>query len=377
MENQNDRHKQEEWTVEKLVNLRDENIIHVNSEYQRGAVWNDDQKRMLIDSVLRGYRIPLFYFRLIKRGDEMYGSRTLEVVDGQQRINALYDFVEEKIPPLFDPFQEKWFPESFGVEECPWAGKVYPTLPDDINLAFNRRTFSVVVMDCDEDEARDLFIRLQHGSALNAQEVRDAWPGKFCELVLELGGKEGLGLPGHDFVRNLVRSPSKDRGKKRQAAAHLLMQFMERCKRGEEGFVAGKSEVLDEFYRRHVNLQTDSPEIRRFRSILDKLAELFAGHHPLKIHEAVDIMLFVNDLWDKRSRDWERGIVAAFHDFTKATALAWGITLDGSESEDFQQIWSYNLIASGRGSNNVGKIRERYAIFASQMTRLLAEHLRG
>ena len=38
--------------------------LRVNPEYQRGTVWNLPQKQALIDSLLRGYQIPLFYVHL-------------------------------------------------------------------------------------------------------------------------------------------------------------------------------------------------------------------------------------------------------------------------------------------------------------------------
>jgi uncharacterized protein with ParB-like and HNH nuclease domain len=46
-------------TVQELLELRVNNMLAVNPEYQRGAVWSVGQKKKLIDSVLRGYPIPL------------------------------------------------------------------------------------------------------------------------------------------------------------------------------------------------------------------------------------------------------------------------------------------------------------------------------
>ena len=42
-------------------------ILSVDPEYQRGAVWKEDQQKMLIDSVLRGYPLPLTYLHHKKR----------------------------------------------------------------------------------------------------------------------------------------------------------------------------------------------------------------------------------------------------------------------------------------------------------------------
>jgi len=41
--------------IKDLLDLKRNNILTVNPEYQRGAVWKDPQQKKLIDSVLRGY----------------------------------------------------------------------------------------------------------------------------------------------------------------------------------------------------------------------------------------------------------------------------------------------------------------------------------
>ena len=39
------------------------------------------------------------------------------------------------------------------------------------------------------DEVRDLFIRLQSGTALTRQQIRDAWPGNLGPFIERLAGK--------------------------------------------------------------------------------------------------------------------------------------------------------------------------------------------
>ena len=48
-------------TVGDLLDLKKANMLYPNPEYQRGAVWTPAQKKRLVDSVLRGYPIPLIY----------------------------------------------------------------------------------------------------------------------------------------------------------------------------------------------------------------------------------------------------------------------------------------------------------------------------
>ena len=79
-------------TVKSLVAWREEDFMMANPEYQRGEVWRQGQQKKLIDSIFRGYQLPIIYLHDIRR--EAYGKvqERLEIIDGQQRINALYRY---------------------------------------------------------------------------------------------------------------------------------------------------------------------------------------------------------------------------------------------------------------------------------------------
>ncbi|MEZ6015674.1 MAG: DUF262 domain-containing protein [Planctomycetota bacterium] len=223
-------------TVEALLGLRANNMLAVNPEYQRGAVWSVGQKKKLIDSVLRGYPIPLIYLHHIKK--EVFGHtrEDFEVIDGQQRMNALHEFKEGAFK-LFDPVAdeaEARFPAFVKDEPCPWGGKDFPHLDDETRKRFLATPLSVVMIETDNaNEARDLFIRLQAGMPLNAQEKRDAWPGKFTEFVLKVGGKPEIArYPGHEFFVKLMGARATGRGKVRQLAAQMVMLFLKRRETG-------------------------------------------------------------------------------------------------------------------------------------------------
>ena len=54
-------------TVEELLQLKTANMLYANPEYQRGAVWTLAQKKRLVDSVFRGYPLPLIYLHHISK----------------------------------------------------------------------------------------------------------------------------------------------------------------------------------------------------------------------------------------------------------------------------------------------------------------------
>ncbi len=59
-------------------------------DFQREEVWPDDKKRLLIDSILRGWHLPKFYFRKVD-------DSTFECVDGQQRLSAIFSFFADDL----------------------------------------------------------------------------------------------------------------------------------------------------------------------------------------------------------------------------------------------------------------------------------------
>ena len=107
-------------------------------------------------------------------------SERFEVIDGQQRINALYEFHEGAFK-LFDPVKDEAvarFPDFITKEPCPWGGRGFPDLSDELKEQFLDTPLRIVKIEThDPNQARDLFVRLQAGMPLNSQEKRDAWPG--------------------------------------------------------------------------------------------------------------------------------------------------------------------------------------------------------
>ena len=181
-------------TVSDLLELRSADMLYANREYQRGAVWSTAQKKMLVDSVLRGYAIPLIYLHHISKQVAGHRLDKFEVIDGQQRINALYEYREGSFK-LFDPqveadADEAQFPSFIELEPSPWGGKRFEELSPELQEKMLSTPLALVLVKTDiSDEARDLFIRLQAGMPLNSQEKRDAWPGNFTKYILKIGGK--------------------------------------------------------------------------------------------------------------------------------------------------------------------------------------------
>lgn len=62
----------------------------VNRRYQRKLVWSVEEKAKLVDSALKRLPIPLILLTETNFED----SPRFEVIDGLQRLNALFSFIE-------------------------------------------------------------------------------------------------------------------------------------------------------------------------------------------------------------------------------------------------------------------------------------------
>lgn len=369
----------DDLTVRAVLELKSQQMLVVNPEYQRGVVWTLSQKRKLVDSVLRGYPIPLLYLHRIRQAAGKLVSERYEVIDGQQRINALSDFHEGAFK-LFDPVKdeaEARFPDFIKKQPCPWGGRLFQDITDDLKEKFLNALLRIVQIEThDPDEARDLFVRLQAGMPLNSQEKRDAWPGQFTDFVLRLGGKPGLArYPGHDFFNVLMRAGKvKDRGKFRQLAAQIAMLFFTRRGGSDIAFRDTNAQAIDDFYYENLGFNAESNDAHRLSEILEKLTELLRDHKRPKIigHEAIHLVLLVDTLLDDYTRSWESSFAMAFDDFRQKFALA-KLTRDEPNPSDY---WLRYGVLTRVNSDRGDGIQRRHEFFSARMRDLLQPQLK-
>lgn len=362
--------EQDIMTVGQLVELKRAKMLSANPEYQRGAVWSRTQQRKLIDSVMRGYPLPVIYLHHIKTKVAGMSREDLEIIDGQQRINALYDFSEGAFT-LFDPIADEAtarFPTFIKVQPCPWAGKQFADLLPELRDQFLKTPISVAKIETDQvNEVRDLFVRLQSGLPLNQQETRDAWPGQFTEFILKLGGKPELArYPGHLFFTQVLRmKPGSDRGKTRQLAAQLTMLFLTKRRHGADRFCDINAGAINEFYYSNLDFDPQSEDAQRLGSILNKLDKLLDSekHPKLRGHDAIHAVLLLDTLVDDYARSWEDRFPVALDKFLKALAHS-KANFDDNGSDDFwTQYGQWTRVNSDRADT----IARRHRFYVGKM----------
>ena len=359
--------KSDKISIKELLELKKNSMLIVNPEYQRAAVWSDSQQKKLIDSVLRGYPLPLIYLHHKTRVVAGMQSEGLEIIDGQQRINALYTFGESALK-LFDPVKDDKvarFPSFVKDTPCPWAGCNFLGLSEELKTRFmNTEIFIVKVKTDIEDEARDLFIRLQAGLPLNAQEKRDAWPGGFTELILKLGGKPEITRhQGHDFFKTYVSRNSKDRGEIRQLCAQICMLFFERLEHGSWTDIG--TQRVDDYYYRNLGFDINSPLVIRLIKVLDVAVQLFSGQTSPKFkgHEAIHVVLLLDSLLSEYTPAWKPNFIRAYDSFKANTA-------NNKKQRSGEYWFEYGALTQTQSAEG-RTIQRRHALFVKHMIREL------
>src|SRR5437667_2996028 len=140
----------DERALDKISKRRDRYEI---PDWQRQEVWDRAKKQQLIDSILRGWKLPKFYFLKVSDDPESY-----EVVDGQQRLVTIFEFFENEFP-LAEETAEKF------------GGTRYEELPDNVVDLFDDYEIEFdEIEDASEEEVKEFFQRLQEGLPLTSAE---------------------------------------------------------------------------------------------------------------------------------------------------------------------------------------------------------------
>jgi hypothetical protein len=135
------------------------------------------------------------------------------------------------------------------------------------------------------DEVRDLFIRLQSGTALTRQQVRDAWPGNVGPYVERIAGKLKR-LPRFNFLSRLDRRGSRRDDDdlddpfhdSRVTASQLLRLFLER-QRGQ--IPAVDARALDDLYHSQTDFDPQGEVARTFERLLRYCQQIIGDGAPL------------------------------------------------------------------------------------------------
>lgn len=152
--------KQRYYTAIHFRDWRDEGILNVSPKFQRRKVWSKPARSYLIDTLLLGMPVPPIYLRVVQAPSR--DQVIHEVIDGQQRISAVLDYIDDA------------YPLSRNIE-TEWQGRRFSQLPPEQQEQILQYSFTCSVFYGIEDpDVLGIFARMNTFSVrLNAQELRN------------------------------------------------------------------------------------------------------------------------------------------------------------------------------------------------------------
>lgn len=137
--------------------------IELQPDFQRkDRIWKEDKKAKLIESILMGLPLPVFYFAVKPNG-------TWIIVDGLQRITSVYDFMRGEFPL-----------KDLKVLGEKYDGLYFRDLERTQQRSIREYAITAYLIDMDKDTDNsnvlvELFHRINtYGVKLSPQEIRSA-----------------------------------------------------------------------------------------------------------------------------------------------------------------------------------------------------------
>jgi Protein of unknown function DUF262/HNH endonuclease len=270
------------YKIGELVSAWKDSSLKINEEYQRGASWSTAQMQGLVDSVFRKYPIPPIFLHEIK-SQGLGGKETIryEIVDGQQRIRALAEYFSDKFSLLEASDKRLKLPNSLRKLPATWGKRRFPELDGGMRTYLENTELDVFLITsvANPDEVRDLFIRLQSGTALSRQQIRDAWPGTVGPFIERLAGKMKK-APAVSLFKQVDRRGSRGEDERdpyesdRQFCAQLFCLFLARESDYRSQQSIGANE-LDKVYHENTTFDANGEAAKRFQETLVRASGVF------------------------------------------------------------------------------------------------------
>lgn len=321
------------------------------------------QKCWLIESVLKNVPIPELF---IQRTTDEEGMSEHAVVDGQQRIRTLLQFVgaDTDVDQVeYDKFALDKLPPS-----SPWYGLTFSELKAEEKIAFYNYSLAVRNVETnDEEDVKDMFRRINRfTTVLNPQEIRNAtYGGPFSELANKLADDHG------DFFaeNRIITAAAIRRMNDVEFVAELLIGIM-------HGPQAGTPKVIDDYYQQYEDLEGDFPAERStkrtFSRVVAQIEDLVPELRTTRWHNKNDfysLFAVLSALTESKALagvDSER-LQAALLDFANQVDRL--VKDETTESSTEARSYYRSVI---KGANDKGRRSSRHAALLGFITKSIS-----
>jgi hypothetical protein len=331
------------WKVSTLYKLKDK--INEQPVYQRGEVWSSRKRSLLIDSMLRGIDIPKIYLRKLNANAHEY-----EVADGQQRLTAIYKFIENQFTLLSD--EEKGL-NIAKIEGKVVGGLIYEKLSKDFKSRFDNYEVTIAIIEnASNQEIRILFGRLQEGEPLVPAEKRNA-------IISNIGHLIDNFAINHSFFTNSRITANRFKRQDYMSNALALISY----KNGEPL----KAELLLKLYL-DKTLVISQPLQNKIAVILDKMADIdsFSTARIYKKYHFTDMFYFLFENYGRIAQLNAKTIANKFDNFEQKRLANYKnpevLIENKKSSQDEKDLYDY-IIAFRYNGSEPESIKSRLRVY--------------
>lgn len=203
----------------------------------------------MIDSILKNWKLPKFYF--VKTASD---PNEYEVVDGQQRLLAIFDFFDNELPLSGDTAGE------VGASHYRDLPEAVADSFDDYEIEFDEIT------NAGDEELKEFFQRLQEGLPLTSSEKLNAVHSQLCDFCRRLSK--------HNFFKKKVVASDRRYGHFDILAKVAVIEI--------EGIDASlRFNDLKTTFESQKNFSSRSNVAKRLRGTFDYLNRVFPKPSPI------------------------------------------------------------------------------------------------
>lgn len=327
-----------------------EGSLEIRPPFQRKPVWAIRQKCYLIESILMNLPVPEIY---IQQTTTAEGDTTYAIVDGQQRIRTVLQFIGSES----DPQEEE--SNKFVLDKIDpnsqWRNSTFGDLSDEEKKNFYGYKFAVRYLNTENNgEVRDMFRRLNKFlTPLKPQELRNAmFSGPFIELAEKLSDDEY-------WSENRIVGPVAIR---RMGDVEFVSELLIGALHGPQG---GGAKTLDDYYQQYEDYEDEFPDQRRarrlFRQTLEKIQSLLSDIKEHRWGNRTDFYtLFVGMAALLRSRPLSSENHGALRDALLRFAQDINKRIGDDEAQVSRHVVKY-VRAVQRGANDKRRRADRHA----------------
>lgn len=338
--------------------FKDETLV-VDRTYQRKTVWGTKDNIRLIETILLNLIIPEIFLWDFDT-DPNNGKTITHIVDGQQRINAIFGFIAGKYK-----LQKQYLIDTSIREK--YGDKYFEDLDDDTKKAIWSYEMSIVYLDKDFsiEDVRKMFYRLNLTDYnLNEQEKRNSLNSKFGDVSEELANEEFWNIYKIFSPRDIRR-----------------MQDVEYCSSililAREGIIdQTKNERLDQIYKEFCEDYSDvHKDIEKVHNAMELIKGITKGETNGFVNKKIQMYTMFSIMFDFEENKIEvsENVADMFEAFVQCYIIFKNeYDLQGEDDKEqkvIEYLKKYKL-ASSEGVNKLGNRMIRFEVLKKILLRV-------